>query len=141
MRAREQADRTGLAATLARITDGISRLLLEHLALARIELREDARAFSLTASRIAVFVPLILVGHWFLCGALAVALWKGIGLGWALLVVGVVNIVIGGVGAYFAFKRLTGREVLDETLVEVSRSAEVLAAASRSDGVERRFEA
>jgi hypothetical protein len=51
--------------------------------------------------------------------------------------------VIGGaLGAYAAAARLKGREVLDETRVEVTRSAEALAAASRPDmGVERRLEA
>jgi uncharacterized membrane protein YqjE len=141
MRAREQADRTGLAATFSRITDGISRLVTEHLALARIELREDARLFTLACARIAAFGLLVLIGYAFLCAAIAVALWSWIGIGWALLAVGLANLLIGGVGVYVAVKRLEGREVLDETLVEVSRSAEVLAAASRSDGMERRLEA
>ncbi|HYX93301.1 MAG TPA: phage holin family protein [Myxococcaceae bacterium] len=142
MHAREQADRGGLAAALARITDAVSRLMAEHLALARVELREDARVFGLAATRIAVFVPLIVVGYAFICGAVAVALAAWIGTGWALLVVGLLNVIAGALGAYAAAARLRGREVLDETRVEVTRSAEALAAASRPDmGVERRLEA
>ena len=142
IRAREQqADRSGLAASFSRITEGISRLVSEHLALARTELREDARVFAFTGARLAGFGLLLLVGYGFLCAAIAVALWTWIGIGWALLVVAVVNLLVGGVGAYASIRRIEGREVLDDTMVEVSRSAEVLAAASRPDGMERRLEA
>ena len=134
-------DGAGLAAAVSRITDGISRLFSEHLALARIEIQEDGRAFALATARLACFASLMLVGYGFLCAAAAAALWTWIGIGWALLVVALFNLLIGGVGVYTAVRRLKGREVLDETLVEVSRSAEVLAAASRSDGRERRLEA
>ena len=135
-------DGAGLAAAVSRITDGISRLISEHVALARIEFRDDARAFAFATARLAVFALLILVGYGFLCAAVAMALWSWIGsIGWALAVVALVNVLIGGPGVYLAIRRLTGREVLDETLVEVSRSAEVLAAASRPDGRERRLEA
>src|SRR5919106_1255146 len=140
MRAREKMDGAGLAAAVSRITDGMSRLFSEHLALARIEIQEDGRAFAFATARLAGFALLMLVGYGFLCAA-AVALWTWIGIGWALLVVALFNLLIGGVGVYTAIRRLKGREVLDETLVEVSRSAEVLAAASRSDGRERRLEA
>ncbi|HZA50919.1 MAG TPA: phage holin family protein [Myxococcaceae bacterium] len=141
MRAREKMDGAGLAAAVSRITDGMSRLFSEHLALARIEIQEDGRAFAFATARLAGFALLMLVGYGFLCAAAAVALWTWIGIGWALLVVALFNLLIGGVGVYTAIRRLKGREVLDETLVEVSRSAEVLAAASRSDGRERRLEA
>jgi Putative Actinobacterial Holin-X, holin superfamily III len=141
MRAREQADRGGLAAALGRITDATSRLMSEHLALARIELREDARALGLAAVRVAVFVPLIVVGYAFVCGAVSVALGMLIGFGWALLVVGLLNVIVGSLGAYVAAAHFQGREMLDETRVEVSRSAEALAAAGRPEGPERRLEA
>ena len=138
------SDRTGLAAALGRITDGVSRLVSEHLALARVELREDARAFAFAVARIAVFVPLVLVGYGFLCGALAVGLSTWMGIGWALLIVGALNAGVGGVGIALAAKSLQSRQVLNDTRVEVSRSAEVLAAVSRPNGpngTEKRLEA
>jgi hypothetical protein len=141
MRAREQSERVGLAAAVARITDAVSRLMSEHLALARVELRDDARAFGLAAARIAVFVPLIVVGYAFLCAAVATALAMWIGLGWALLLVGLLNVFAGALGVFVAAVRLKGREVLEDTRVEVSRSAEALAEASRPNGSGRRLEA
>jgi uncharacterized membrane protein YqjE len=141
MRGREQEERSGLAAALVRITDAVSRLMSEHLALARVELREDARALGLAVARIAVFVPLIVVGYAFLCAAVSVALAVWIGLGWALLVVGLLNVFAGALGTLVAASRLRGREVLEETRVEVSRSAEALAEASRPNGPGRRLEA
>jgi uncharacterized membrane protein YqjE len=141
MRAREQADRVGLAAALGRITDAVSRLMAEHLALARVELREDARSLLLRAERIVLFAPLIVVGYAFVCAAVAIAISTWIGLVWALLVVGLLNVIFGGLGAYFAWLRLEAQEMLNETRAEVSRSAELLGGTSGPDGPERRLEA
>lgn len=141
MRAGEQADRSGIAQAMSRIADGLSRLVSDHLALARVELREDARTFAISAARIAVFVPLILVGYGFLCAALAVAVSRWIGLGWALFAVGFLNVAVGAIGVRVALRKVQGREVLGETREEVSRSAEVLAQVGRRNGAEKRLEA
>ena len=76
----EQTDR-GIAALVGRMADSFSRLVSQHLTLARMELAEDAKALGLDVARIVVFVPFLLVGYLFLCGALSVALAQWIGYG------------------------------------------------------------
>lgn len=138
MRGAEQ-ERGGLTAALGRLTDGFGRLLSDHLSLARLELREDARALGLAVARIAAFVPMILVGYGFLCGALAVLLSQWMGMGWALLIVGAVNALIGGAGAYAAVNKLQQKPVLETTREELVQTKATLTTAARPNGVERRL--
>src|SRR2546423_268093 len=106
MRGAEQPDRSGLAAAFGRITDGLSRLMSEHLALIRVELRDDSRALAMDLARIVLFLPLVIVGYGLLCAALAVALSHAIGLAGAFAIVGGINVLFGGLGAYLAAMKL-----------------------------------
>lgn len=142
MRGVEQPDKGGLAAAIDRITGGISRLVSEHLALARVELRDDVRALATSLVGIAIFLPLILVGYGFLCGAIAFALSPHLGWAGALLLVGGVNVVGGGFGAYRAANKLQAHHVLESTRVEVMRTTSTLTTAAKVNGThsaERRF--
>ncbi len=124
----EQTER-GLAALVGRMTDGFSRLVTQHLALARMELMDDARAVGSDVARIAAFVPFVLVGYAFLCAALSAFLARWLGWDGALAVVGAVNLVGGGLGISRAAARLKARRVMDGTTEELNRSVEVLAQA------------
>ncbi len=125
----EQTDR-GITALVGRMADSFSRLVSQHLTLARLELAEDAKAMGLDVARIVAFVPFVLVGYVFLCGALSVALAAWLGYAGALLVVGALNVVGGGLGIWRAVSRLQNRQVMDDTSQELSRSVEVLTAVS-----------
>jgi uncharacterized membrane protein YqjE len=127
----EQTDR-GITALVGRMADSFSRLVSQHLTLARLELAEDAKAMGLDVARIVAFVPFVLVGYVFLCGALSVALAAWLGYAGALLVVGALNVVGGGLGIWRAVSRLQNRQVMDDTSQELSRSVEVLTAVSPS---------
>jgi hypothetical protein len=128
----EQEERNGLSAAVGRLTDGLTRLFSEHLALARAELKEDARAVGGNLARVMLFVPLVLVGYGFLCAALAMGLSAAIPLWVSLLVVGGLNLGVGGVGAMAAARRLQARPaLLDESFSEAQRSAQALAAVAR----------
>jgi hypothetical protein len=124
----EQTER-GLAALVGRMTDGFSKLVTQHLALARMELMDDARAVGTDVARIAAFVPFVLVGYAFLCAALSAFLARWIGWDGALAVVGAVNLVGGGLGIARAASRLKAHRVMDDTTEELNRSVEVLAQA------------
>jgi hypothetical protein len=82
---------------------------------------------------IIVFVPFLLVGWVFLCGAIAVALAQAIGYGWALAVVGGVHMVGGGLGIWTALSRLKNRPVMNDTGEELSRSMAVLTASPAAE--------
>ncbi|HEX8440618.1 MAG TPA: phage holin family protein [Archangium sp.] len=124
----EQTER-GLAALVGRMTDGFSKLVTQHLTLARLELMDDARAVGTDVARIAAFVPFVLVGYAFLCAALSAFLVRWLGWDGSLAVVGAVNLVGGGLGIARAASRLKAHRVMDDTTEELNRSVEVLAQA------------
>ncbi len=127
-----QDDKGGLSAALTRLTDGLSRLVADHLALARAELKADARAFGQGAVRVAVFVPLLLLGYGFLCAALAAGLANLMPLWLSLLLVGLLNIAVGALGAYLAANGLKTRTPrLPQAMAQAQVSAQVLAHAAR----------
>jgi len=115
-----------IANAIAKITDGFSKLVTQHLVLARLELAEDARAVGTELGRMAVFVPFLLVGYGFLCGALALLLGLWLTPAGGFAVVGVANLVVGALGIRAALARLQQRNVLSGTLQEFNRSASVL---------------
>jgi len=125
----EQTDR-GISALVGKMADGFSRLVSQHLTLARMELAEDAKAMGVDVARIAVFVPFVLVGYLFVCGALAAALASWLGWAGALAVVGAVNLVGGGIGIMGAISRLKARQMMDNSSQELSKSVAVLTSAS-----------
>src|SRR5437868_10187619 len=127
----EQTDR-GIAALVGRMADSFSRLVSQHITLARLELAEDAKAMGLDVARIVVFVPFVLVGYVFLGGALSVALAVWMGYAWALTAVGALNVVGGGLGIWRAVSRLQNRHMMDDTSQELSRSVAVLTTGSHS---------
>jgi len=121
----EQTDR-GISALVGRMADGFSRLVTQHLQLARMELTEDVKATGLDVAMIAAFVPFILVGYAFVCGALAAVLSTSLGWAWALGGVGFINLAGGAAGAFWAVKRLQARRVMDDSSQELSRSMAAL---------------
>ncbi len=125
----EQADR-GIAALVGRMADSFSRLVSQHITLARLELAEDAKAMGLDVARIVAFVPFVLVGYVFLCGALSVVLASWMGYAGALAVVGGLNVVGGGLGIWRAVSSLQGRQMMDDSSQELSRSVAVLTSVS-----------
>jgi len=125
----EQTER-GISALVGRMADGFSRLVTQHLQLARMELAEDVKATGMDVAMIAAFVPFILVGYAFLCGALAALLSTWIGWGWALSGVGLVNLAGGVGGALWAVKRLQARRVMDDSTSELTRSMAALTQSS-----------
>jgi uncharacterized membrane protein YqjE len=124
----EETER-GLATLVGRMTDGFSRLVSQHLALARVELMEDARTMGTDAARIAAFVPFVLVGYLFMCAALSVFLATWLGWAGSLAAVGALNLVGGGLGIVRSAARLKAHRLMDDTTEELERSVAVLAQA------------
>lgn len=116
------------ASLMARLVDSMSRLVTQHLALARLELVENTQALGADVARLAAFVPFMLVGYLFLCAALAAWLERWVGWPAALLVVGAANLVAGGAGLALTVRRLKSRQLLESTSQELQRSLSALAA-------------
>jgi hypothetical protein len=130
-------DAEGLASLVSRMADGLGRLLAQHLALAKLELAEDARAMGGDLGKVAAFIPFVLIGYALLCSALGVYLAEWLGLAGGLLAVGGANLIGGGLGAYLAVNRLRTRQLLAGTVSEITRSKDLIAAAKPDTSLER----
>jgi uncharacterized membrane protein YqjE len=118
---------SGLAALISRLGDGLGKLLEQHLQLARLELSADARSLAAIGGRLALFLPLVLVGYGLISGALVVALLRVLPLELSLLVVGGGNLLLGGVGGWRAARGLKERSLLEGSLAELHSSAALFA--------------
>lgn len=104
------------------LVDAFSELVAQHVRLARMELAQDARFVGVRVGLIAALAPLILVGYGFLCVALALALRRVMAADLAFLLVGVLNLLIGGVGIAIVGRQLGERKVMSATITELDTS-------------------
>jgi len=126
-----------IAVLLTNIADGLGRLVGEHIALAKLELSEDAAVLAKALGVTAAFLALVLVGYVFLCAALvAVLSAQSMPLAAALAIVGGGNLLLGAIGASLGLRRFATRPVMRETVDELERSAAVLSPGASTDGLE-----
>jgi len=126
-----------IAVLLTNIADGFGRLVSEHIALARMELKEDAAALAKALRLTVTFFALVLIGYVFLCSALvAVLAAESMSLAAALAIVGGGNLLLGAVGASLALRRFAKRPVMRETFEQLDRSAASLSPGASTDGLE-----
>lgn len=119
--------RESLSAEMRRLADNLSRLVRDHLDLAKWELREEAKGMATDAAMGAMALPFLLAALLFLDGALAVGIGSWLGIGWGLLVVGVLNLGIGATLGGLAAARIKARQpALDGTKQELQRNKEML---------------
>jgi|WetSurMetagenome_2_1015567.scaffolds.fasta_scaffold897115_1 hypothetical protein len=108
---------------LARETaDALGRLTVQHLRLARLEIKADLRAMGLQAARIAVLAALVVVGYGLAMAGLAVLVDGGSKGGLGLVVIGSVHVVGAGVGTLITVARLRHLRLMNATAEEMSRS-------------------
>jgi Putative Actinobacterial Holin-X, holin superfamily III len=115
-----------VVAHLKELVDSLSTLTVQHLRLARLELRADARYIGVRVGVIAALAPLILVGYGFLCLALALALQRMLPTDLAFLTVGLLNLILGVVGIAVVARQLQGHRVLDATVTELETTSSLV---------------
>jgi uncharacterized membrane protein YqjE len=130
MKRDEQEQPPGVTDLVARLVDGLGQLIAQHVALARLELGEEARSVSRALGTLALFTPLLVVGYAMLCFGLAFALAPVLSLPGAVLLVGAANLVVGGVGLV-RVRAVLRRHHLEETAAAVRESAQLLAPEAR----------
>ena len=129
---REEPARTdGIAAHLTQLADGVGKLMVQHLQLARLEVVDDVRSFATPLSRLLVSVPFVLVGYALLCGGLAVFLARTLPLDLALALVGGGSLLIGAIGVATGLHALKRPHALKDSLIELKSSAAALSQAER----------
>ncbi len=107
---------------LRELVDAFSELVAQHVRLARLEVKEDARFIGVRVGVIAAFTPLILVGYGFMCIALALSLRRFVGESWAFMLVGLVNLAASGIGIAIAANQLSKRKMMNATVLELETS-------------------
>ena len=107
---------------LRELVDAFSDLVAQHVRLARLEVKEDARFIGVRVGVIAAFTPLILVGYSFVCIALALSLRRFVGEAWAFMLVGLVNLAVSGIGIAIAANQLSKRKMMNATVLELETS-------------------
>jgi hypothetical protein len=118
-----ERDKTDGVIGLARETaDALGELTVQHLRLARLEIKSDLRAMGLQAGLIAVLVALAIVGYGLTMAGLAIILGGGTAGGIPLLIIGIVHVVAAGVGILIAVARLRRVRLMDTSADEVNRS-------------------
>lgn len=113
------------------LVDALGELLAQHLRLARMELAEDARYVGVRVALMAAFAALVLFGYGFLCIALALALGRVMRAEIAFLLVGALNLLMGGLGLAGVQRQLARRAVMNASLEELESSSAVLAHVER----------
>ncbi len=128
---RTRNGRPGAADLLVQLAGDLGHLVAQHVALAKLELGASARRAGIGVAQIAACAPMVLVGYAFLNAALALALARWIPLAGAVAVVGGLNVVGGVLGVVLAARSFR-RPVLDDSVLELERTAQALAAARAS---------
>jgi hypothetical protein len=123
--------RGDIADRLRATAEDLVELVTAQVKLVRLELLADARALGGHLTRLAIFVPLLVLGYGFLAGAAAWGLARLLGLAWALALVGVVHLAAGIWGVARASRALAAVRVLDRSREEVERTIERVAPAAR----------
>jgi uncharacterized membrane protein YqjE len=128
----KEGERPGVTDLVSRLVDGLGQLLAQHVALARIELGEEARSVARALGTMALFVPLLVVGYAMLCFGLAFALSPLLGTPGAVALVGGMNLVAGGAGLWRVRSTLR-RPALESTTEAFRESAHALASQTRRE--------
>lgn len=116
---------SGIQTAIENLTDGFSRLVRQHLELAKIEARQEARELGRHAATLAIFASIALIGYGILNLAfILIALWFGGVPAMAItsLVLAILNLGAAGFALYRTAKELSDNEILPKTSEEMQRN-------------------
>ena len=122
MRNGERDKAEGVVGLARETADALGQLTVQHLRLARLEIKADLRAMGLQAGLIAVLAALATVGYGLTMAGLAIFLDGGSAGGIPLLVIGIVHVVAAGVGILVAVLRFRRMRLMNATAGEVNQS-------------------
>jgi hypothetical protein len=123
----------------ARLVLSIGKLVADHLALARLEIGEDARRIGGQLATVALFIPFVFAGYALLSGALAAVLARWLTPAGALLLVGGVNLLAGGIGLRSAIAGLRLPEKVEE-IADGMKAQALTSVVGTIDSIDRSLE-
>jgi hypothetical protein len=119
--------KTDIAERIRTTAEDLVELVTAQVKLVRLELLADARELGTRLTRIAIYVPIAVIGYGFLIAGGAWALASKIGLVWSLLAVGTLHLGAGVLGLVRALRAVREVKVLDRSREELDRGARRLA--------------
>jgi hypothetical protein len=114
--------RSEIAERLRATAEDLVELVTAQVKLTKLELVADARQLGSRLARLAIFVPLVILGYAFGAGAGAYALGTRIGFGWSFALFGVVHAAVGAIGVIRVGRTFRQVRVLDRSRDELERS-------------------
>lgn len=117
---RDKAD--DVVALVRETADAMGRLAVQHLRLARLEIKADLRTMGLHAGVVVVLAALATVGYGLSMAGLAMVLDGGSKGAIPLLVIGSAHVAVAGVGILIAVLRLRRLRLMNSTANEVQQS-------------------
>jgi hypothetical protein len=118
--------KSDIADRLRATAEDLVDLVTAQVKLVRVELLADLRAMGVHLARLAIFVPLLVLGYAFLAGAVAWALAPRLGLPLALALIGALHVCIGIWGVVRASRSIGAVRVLDRSREEAERTLEAV---------------
>jgi hypothetical protein len=112
----------GILAVARETVDALGRLTLQHLRLARLEMRADLRTMGSQAALITVLAAVAIVGYGLAMAGLAVLIGGNAKGGLPFLLIGGLNVLAAGIGILVAVARLRRMRPMNATADEVNRS-------------------
>lgn len=116
---------SGIQAALENLTDGLSRLVRQHLELAKIEAKMEAKIVGRNAAVLVVCGALLLLGYGLLNLAIILtALWLGSIAAMAItsIILAVLNLGVASFALYRAISNLQDNDLLPKTAEELQRN-------------------
>lgn len=119
-RASEKPD--GVLGLARETADALGQLTVQHVRLARLEIKADLRAMGMQAGLIALLAAIAVVGYGLVMAGLAFILGGGTTGGIPLVIIGIIHVAGSGVGILIATTRLRRVRLMNTTAGEVNRS-------------------
>ncbi|SRR6266540_480418 len=118
----------GIVGLVRETADGLSRLVADHVRLARTELVADAKGYAHKLTGMVVAGVVLGLGYALACVAGALALARVIGGPLAFLSVGGFHLIVGAILMLSSARRMPAGRPMQETAFEVSRTMSALTA-------------
>jgi uncharacterized membrane protein YqjE len=118
----ERDKRDGVLGVARDTADALAKLTLQHLRLARLEIRADLRAMGMQAGLLAVLAGLAIVGYGLTMAGLAVIIGGSLQKGMPLFLIGLAHVLAAGAGILIALARLRQWRPMNLTADEVNRT-------------------
>lgn len=118
--------KSDIADRLRATAEDLVDLVTAQVKLVRVELLADVRAMGVHLARLAIYIPLLVLGYAFLAGAAVWVLAARIGMPLAMALMGALHVLVGIWGMVRASRSIAAVRVLDRSREEAERTLEAV---------------